>query len=179
MINSINTHTYSLQQINKNKPITAATTNDSQKSNNINSRVSTQSINTKNDFNSFINTATPEELDNKLKSIKQSKPPTAMFSLNKIMNSENSFEVAGRINRATAQFEPEAKIFHQQQLELIKQGELEDKTSKEILTDISSLYDEQSDLFKLSMHWGDKGLADSESYPALVKLTPTYADYYA
>jgi len=179
MINSINTQTYSSQLINKTNPTTETEIDEPQKTENINSSIITQSINTKNNFLSFIKTATPEELDNKLISIKQSRPPTAMFSLNKIMNSENSFELAGRINRAIEQFKPEAKVFHKQELELITQGELEGKKSKEVLTDIASLYDEQSDLFKLSMHWGDKGLADSESYSTLVKLTPTYADYYA
>lgn len=177
MIDSINTHIYSLQQVNKNNQVAAIESNGSRESNTINS--TSQSINAKNDFKSFITTATPEELDNKLSSIKQSKPPTAMFNLNKIMSSENSFELAGRINRTTEQFKLEARDFHKQQLEIIRQGELKGKTSKEILTDITSLYDEQSDLFKLSIHWGDKGLADSESYSTLVKLTPTYADYYA
>jgi len=128
-------------------------------SKNINNSFTTQSANTNNNFRSFIKTATSEELDNKLKSIKQSKAPTAMFNLNNVMSSENSFELAGRINHSIEQFKPEAEIFHQQQLELIKKGEAEDKTSKDILSNIAKLYDEQSDLFKASMHWGDKGLS--------------------
>ena len=128
---------------------------------------------------SFIDTASPEELTAKIHSIKKSYPPAAMFNFNDIINSKNSFEIAGRISRATKKFDQEAKIFHNKQLDLIKQGEVEGKTPKEILTNIMNLTDEQSALFKMSTSWGSKGLSAPENYAKLVELTPSYVNYYA
>lgn len=174
MINSVNAQSYTAQQIYSNaSKIEKATTNASNTINNENN------LDRRVNYISFIETATPEELTARLNNIKQFGPPAAMFNFNNIMNSKNSFEIAGRIERTSGQFDQEAKVFHGKQLDLIKQGEAEGKTAKEILTDIMGLHDKQSELFKLSTNWGTKGLAAPENYTTLVKLTPTYADYHA
>jgi hypothetical protein len=174
MINSIGSQNYAVQQTRSNVgKVEQTTVNPPKVSENINSSDARKNA------ISFIETATPEELTAKLNSIKRSFPPAAMFNFNDIINSENSFEIAGRISRATKQFNQEAKVFHNKQLDLIKQGEVEGKTSKEILTNIMKLTDEQSELFKMSSNWGSKGLSAPENYAKLVELTPSYVNYYA
>lgn len=174
MINSINSHSYALQQTSVNTGMV---------DNTINKTSGTTEYITHNDSRknaiSFIETATPEELTSKLSNIKESFPPAALFNFNDIMNAKNSFEIAGRVNRATEQFDQEAKVFHNEQLSLIKQGEIEGKSAKEILTDIVNLQDKQSELFKIATNWDRQGLSSPENYEKLVKLTPDYINYYA
>jgi hypothetical protein len=174
MINSIGSQNYAIQQTRADSSkVEYTAANTSKSPDNINN------LDTRKNFTSFIETATPEELTTKLSGIKQFGQPTAMFNFNDIANSKNSFEIAGRINRATQQFDQEAKVFHNKQLNIIKQGEIEGKTSKEILTNIMKLTDEQSELFKMSTNWGSKGLSSPENYAKLVELTPSYVNYYA
>lgn len=174
MINSINSQNYTVQQTRVNTSKVDITANNSpQTPENINY------IDSRKNAISFIETATPEELTAKLSSIKKSFPPAALFNFNDIINSKNSFEVAGRISRATEQFNQEAKVFHNDRLDLINQGEIEGKSSKEILTEIMNLNDKQSELFKMSTNWGSKGLSSPENYEKLVELTPSYVNYYA
>ena len=44
---------------------------------------------------------------------------------------------------------------------------------------IVNMQDEQSDAYKLAMHWGNEGLGSPKTYAKLVELTPSYVNYYA
>ena len=95
------------------------------------------------------------------------------------MNSDNGDEVVGRINRLSAQIEQESRSVLNQEQDLISQGRAEGKSNKDILMSIVKLQDEQSDVYKLAMHWGNEGLGSPKTYAKLVELTPSYVNYYA
>lgn len=135
--------------------------------------------NIKDNFMSFLNSATPKELESRLNTIKQSGPPMAVINLRQILSSKNPMEISERIERTSGQFNQEAKIFHKQQYSLIAEGQAVGKSPKEILTNIAGLYDKQSELFKMSVQWGSEGLSAPDNYSKLVKMTPNYFNSYA
>ena len=63
--------------------------------------------------------------------------------------------------------------------EIISQGWANGQSDKDILISIVPMQDEQSELYKMSMSWGTKGLSSPESYDKLVGFTSNYVNYYA
>jgi hypothetical protein len=177
MINSINSQAVNTQnyarpnKVDNSEPNTVKTSENTSEKTNI--------VDTRKDLMSLIEGADPKKLTSQLSEIKQFGHPTAIFNLKNFMSTDNSAEVMGRIDRATKQFEQEAAVFHTKQLDIIQQGEADGKSAKEVLTNIVSLTDEQSELFKMSTNWDNKGLSAPENYEKLVELTSSYVNYFA
>jgi len=173
VINSISSQHYAVQQVrnntNKVEQISADNTQETK---------AIVHYDTRKYAVSFIENASPEELTAKVDSLIGRMPSMAAINLNEIMNADNGFEIAERINRLQ---EP-LKQAHQNVLnleqDLISQGRAKGKSDKEILMSIVQMQDEQSDLFKMSMNWGTKGLTSPDNYAKLVEYTPNYVNYY-
>ena len=127
----------------------------------------------------FIESASPEELTNKVDTLKGRMPSLAAINFREIINSGNEEDVLGRINRLQARFEDEAKSALALEQDIINEGRASGKTDKDILLDIVKMRDEQSDLYKMGTRWGVKGLSAPENYQKLVSLTPDYVNTYA
>lgn len=174
MINSIGSQSYAVQQTRSNVgkvEQTAITTSKSSEN--------TNNLDTRQNALSFIENATPEELEAKVNSLVGREPSMASINLREIMNSDNENELVGRIARLKGQIEQESRSVLNQEQDLISLGRAEGKSAKDILISIANMQDEQSDLYKMSMNWGNKGLSSPENYEKLVKLTPNYVNYYA
>ncbi|MCG7547416.1 hypothetical protein [Pseudoalteromonas sp. Of7M-16] len=143
------------------------------------SRQSTPSIDNREQYVKYINSASEEKLAGSIDAIKQYGPPIAMFRMSDIEQAANSGEMHDRIGRAIAHFDKEAQKYHKQELAIINDGAKTGKSSKEILMEIVELRDQQSELFKMGINWGSKGLAHPENYDKLVAATPSYVNYYA
>lgn len=174
MINSIGSQNYAVQQARSNVGKVEQTAENSSKvPENVNSSDARKGA------ISFIESATPEELEARVNSLIGRMPSAGMINLREIMNSDNGDEVVGRINRLSAQIEQESRSVLNQEQDLISQGRAEGKSNKDILMSIVKLQDEQSDVYKLAMHWGNEGLGSPKTYAKLVELTPSYVNYYA
>ena len=103
----------------------------------------------------------------------------AMINLNEILNSDRSFELTERIGRLLGQLEQEHRNVLNLEQDIINQSRADGKSDKEILMSIVQMQDEQSDLYKMSISWGTKGLTSPENYAKLVELTPSYVNQYA
>ena len=174
MITSINSQNYAIQQTRTNTSKAEKTeVNIPKASENINS------IDTRKNALSFIETATPEELEAKVNSLTGRMPSMAMINLREIMNSENGDELIARIGRLQGRMDQEHRNVLNKEQDLISQGRAEGKSNKDILMSIVKMQDEQSDLYKMSANWGSKGLSSPENYTKLVELTSNYINYYA
>ena len=174
MINSINSQSYAVQQTRSNVGnVEQTTVNSPKEPENVNSSDARKGA------ISFIESATPEELEGRVNSLVGRMPSAAMINLREIMNSDNGDEVVERINRLSVQIEQESRSVLNQEQDLISQGRAEGKSDKDILMSIVKLQDAQSDVYKLAMHWGNEGLGSPNTYAKLVELTPTYVNYYA
>ena len=174
MINSISSQNYAIQQTRDNTSKVEQTTVATSKSSE-----SIHSFDTRQNALSFIETASPEELEAKVNSLTGRMPTGAAINLREILNSDNGDELVARINRLQDQIETEMSYVLNKEQDLISLGRAEGKSAKDILISIANMQDEQSDLYKMSISWGGKGLTSPESYAKLVELTPTYVDYYA
>ena len=94
-------------------------------------------------------------------------------------NANNGNELLERAKRLSSQVEPEINNVLKKEQDLISQGRAEGKSAKDILMSIVNMQDEQSDAYKLAMHWGNEGLGSPKTYAKLVELTPSYVNYYA
>jgi hypothetical protein len=176
MINSISSQNYAVQKTSANtSKVEQTTVTTSKSSENINS------LDTRQNALSFIETASPEELEAKVNSLTGRASPTtgAVINLREMMNSDNGDELNARIHRLKGQIEQEMSNVVNLEQDLISQGRAEGKSAKDILISIANMQDKQSDLYKMSIYWGGEGLTSPESYAKLVELTPTYVDYYA
>ncbi|KZN55449.1 hypothetical protein [Pseudoalteromonas luteoviolacea] len=133
----------------------------------------------RNEYLKFIDSASDEKLTQSIDAIKKYGPPTAMFRMEDILNSHNVEEMHGRVSRAISHFNQEAEQFHKEELAIIKRGEEEGKSAKEIMTDLVALRDKQSELFKMATSWGSKNLAHPDNYDKLLAETPDYINTYA
>jgi hypothetical protein len=175
MINSISSQNYAVQKTSANtSKVEQTTVTTSKASENINS------LDTRQNALSFIETASPEELEARVNSLTGRMPSGAAISLNGIKNGDKvDTELFGRIGRLQGQIETEMINVLNKEQDLISQGRAEGGSAKDILISIANMQDEQSDLYKMSMRWGDEGLTSPGNYTKLVELTPTYVDYYA
>ena len=174
MINSISSQNYAVQQTRSNaNKVEHTTVNPPKVPENVNSSDARKGA------ISFIESATPEELEGRVNSLVGRMPSAAMINLREIMNSDNGDEVVERINRLSVQIEQESRSVLNQEQDLISLGRAEGKSNKDILMSIVKLQDAQSDVYKLAMHWGNEGLGSPNTYAKLVELTPSYVNYYA
>ena len=127
----------------------------------------------------FMQTASPEALESSLESIKKSGPSLMMVNFNDMIANGNSFEVAGRINRLNESFRAEAANVHQQEVDLINQGQANGQSAKTILNDIINFRDQQSELFKISTGWEGSLWSDADKYSALVARSSDYINAFA
>lgn len=141
----------------------------------------TVTINTRQNMQDIVDRGTDEQAANSLKSIQAYPMAGPLINLRDIMlaTHDSSDNIISRISRISDQFNAEASSVHSKSKEIIRQGELEGKTPKEILQNIIDMYDDQSDLFKLSVSWEGKRLSDSDQYSKLIELTPGYFNAYA
>lgn len=139
-------------------------------------------VNVRENMMNFIEHASPEALDTKLVSYMRygGSPPGPVVNLKQIMAAgKQGEEIAVRISRLRQNFSSQVDSVRQQERELISQGRAENKTAKEILTDLVALYEQQSDFYKLATSWEGQTLSSPESYSRLVAMTPDYMDAYA
>ncbi|GAA5144134.1 hypothetical protein [Thalassotalea piscium] len=174
MITSINSQNYTVQQTQTNTNKTEETVRNIPKN-----YENTNNIDTRKNTLSFIETASPEELEAKVNSLTGRMPSMAVINLREIMNSENGDELVARIGRLQGQMDQEHRNVLDQEQNLISQGRAEGKSNKDILMSIVKMQDEQSELYKMSANWGSKGLTSPENYTKLVELTSNYVNYYA
>ncbi|MEW5057269.1 MAG: hypothetical protein AB1Y25_06560 [Cycloclasticus sp.] len=127
----------------------------------------------------FMQTASPEALESRLELIKKSAPSLIMVNLKEMIANGNSFEVAGRINRLNESFRAEAANVHQQEVDLINQGQANGQSAKTILNDIINFRDQQSELFKVSTGWEGSLWSDADNYSALVARSSDYINAFA
>ena len=102
-----------------------------------------------------------------------------MVNLKEMIANGNSFEVAGRINRLNESFRSEAANVHQQEVDLINQGQANGQSAKTILNDIINFRDQQSELFKVSTGWEGSLWSDADNYSALVARSSDYINAFA
>tara|TARA_R110000782_G_scaffold382_10_gene1214 strand:+ start:253 stop:786 length:534 start_codon:yes stop_codon:yes gene_type:complete len=177
MINSIGSQNYAVQQTrdntNKVEQIALNPPNKSYNTDNLDFRQNTIS---------FIESATPEELESRVNSLIGRKPSLIGIDMRGIINTDNANngnELLERAKRLSSQVEPEINNVLKKEQDLISQGRAEGKSAKDILMSIVNMQDEQSDAYKLAMHWGNEGLGSPKTYAKLVELTPSYVNYYA
>lgn len=139
----------------------------------------TNNLDTRANALSFVKTATPEEMKEKVDSLIGRQANLAAINLNEVMKSASQDEILGRINRLNEKIEQESANVLQKEQELISQGREAGKSDKEILIDIIAMQDNQSDLYKMSMRWGNSGLSAPENLSKLRELTPNYVNVYA
>ncbi len=124
---------------------------------------------------SFIDSASPEEARSRLNSYMKGSP--VMFvNLKAMIVSGKGLEIGGRINQLNDQFRVEAARVDDQEHQLIEHGRAVGKSSKEILTDIVNLYDNQSEIFKVSIGWDGEQWSDPDKYSRLTELTKNYVN---
>tara|TARA_R110002167_G_scaffold327643_1_gene533907 strand:- start:127 stop:651 length:525 start_codon:yes stop_codon:yes gene_type:complete len=174
MITSVNSQNFAVQQ-------TPTNTNKAEKKeeNLPKAYESINNIDTRKNAISFIETATPDELEAKVNSLIGRMPSMASINLREIMNSDKGDELIARIGRLQGRMDQEHRSVLNQEQDLISQGRAEGKSNKDILMSIVRMQDEQSDLYKMSANWGSKGLSSPENYTKLVELTSSYVNYYA
>ena len=177
MVNSISSQNYAVQQTRANtSKVEQTAVNPPEASYN------TDNLDFRKNTISFIESATPEELEARVNSLIGRKPSLIGIDMRGIINADNTNngnQLLARIKRLSTQVEPEIRNYLNQEQELISQGRAEGKSDKDILMSLVKLQDEQSDSYKLAMHWGNKGLGSPETYAKLVELTPSYVNYYA
>jgi hypothetical protein len=139
----------------------------------------TNNLDTRANALSFVKTATPEEMKEKVDSLIGRQANLAPINFNELRQSPNQDEILGRIKRLNEKIEQESASVLQKEQELISQGRSAGKSDKEILFDIIAMEDNQSDLYKMSMRWGNSGLTAPENLSKLRELTPNYVNVYA
>ncbi|MDK1286426.1 hypothetical protein [Pseudoalteromonas umbrosa] len=95
-----------------------------------------------------------------------------------ILSSLNVEEMHGRVSREISHFNKEAEQFHKQELAIIKRVEEGGKSAKEIMTDLVTFRDKQSELFKMATSLGSKNLAHPDNYHKFVEYTADYINVH-
>jgi len=127
--------------------------------------------------------ASPDEMDKILNDISGSGTHLMMISFKGGLPDVNDKELMGRLKRINNDFNVESNNFSNEQKNLIAKGKQQGKPSEEIITDIISLYDQQSELFKTGSGWNGEVISGNklnpDGYKKLLELTPAYMNSYA
>ena len=129
---------------------------------------------------SFVQTASKEEMKEKVDSMIGRMPSThAMFDLRVLLSRSDGKEILDRIGRLGEKIESEGREVWKKEQDIISQGRANGKSDQDILIDIINMQDEQSDLYKMARRWGESALSSPENYEKIRKLTPSYVNTYA
>jgi hypothetical protein len=128
MVNSISSQNYVVQQ-------TAINTRKAEYIEEQSSKLpeSIKNIDTRKNAISFIENATPRELEARVNSLVGRMPSMAMINLNEIMNSDHGFEIVERIGLLQGQMDQENRSVLNKEQDLITQGRAEGKSNRDTL----------------------------------------------